>query len=147
MAKPPFEVKSFSIDAAEPLSKAVSMTTFAPAAMHACACAFCLSGSFRALLIDADTPAFANAAFMSGASNCTQRTDDLVSGSRTQTWTLEVLCFVLAVAVATTTPAATMARMPSVATAFLGNFLTLVASSLLNGGRRVERVNPTLLWD
>jgi hypothetical protein len=30
-------VKSFSIDAAEPLSSAVSMTTVAPAAMHACA--------------------------------------------------------------------------------------------------------------
>jgi hypothetical protein len=38
---------------------------------------------------------------MSGASNCTQRTDDFVSGSRTQTWTLAVLCLVLAVAVET----------------------------------------------
>ena len=75
------------------------MTTFAPAARHACACAFCFCGSLRALLIDAVTPAFLKAALaMSGASNCTQRTDDFVSGSRTQTWTLAVFFFVLAVA-------------------------------------------------
>ena len=61
------------------------MTTVAPAAMQACAWAFCLSGSFSALLIDALTPAAAKAFFMSGASNCTQRTDDLVSGRRTHT--------------------------------------------------------------
>src|SRR5581483_2284142 len=102
-------------DDAEPLSRAVSMTTFAPAARHACACAFCFSGSLRALLIDADTPAFLKAAFIAGASNCTQRTDDLVSGSRTQTCTLALCDFVLAVAVATRTPAETMARTPSVA--------------------------------
>ena len=72
------------------------MTTVAPAAMQACACAFCLSGSLRALLIDAVTPAFLKAAFMSGASNCTQRTDDFVSGSRTQTCTLAVFFLVLA---------------------------------------------------
>src|SRR5579871_4566966 len=91
MALPPESVNSFSIAAAEPLSRAVSMTTFAPAARHACACAFCLVGSLRALLIEADTPAFLNALAKSGASNCTQRTDDLVSGSRTQTWTLALL--------------------------------------------------------
>jgi hypothetical protein len=37
------------------------------------------------LLIDAVTPAFAKAAFIAGASNCTHRTDDFVSGSSTQT--------------------------------------------------------------
>ena len=61
------------------------MTTVAPAAMHACACAFCFSGSLSALLIDAVTPAFLKAPSCAGASNCTQRTDDFVSGSRTQT--------------------------------------------------------------
>src|SRR3954454_21380739 len=81
------------------------MTTLAPAARHACAWAFCFSGSFNALLIDAFTPAFANAFLKSGASNCTQRTDDLVSGSSTQTSTDAVRCFVLAVAVATTNTA------------------------------------------
>ncbi len=81
-------MNSFSIDDAEPLSSAVSTTTFAPAARHACACAFCFCGSFSALLIDAVTPAFLNALAKAGASNCTQRTEDFVSGSRTQTWTL-----------------------------------------------------------
>ena len=42
---------------------------------------------------------------MSGASNCTQRTDDFVSGSRTQTCTLAVFFLVLAVAFATTNTA------------------------------------------
>src|SRR3954452_21690763 len=129
MALPPLLVNSFSIEAAEPLSRAVSMTTFAPAARHAVACAFCFSGSFRALLIDALTPAFANAAFMAGASNCTQRTDDFVSGSSTQTSTLAA-CFVdLAVAAATTiaetptTPASS--RMVDVRKTFFTWFLLL----------------------
>src|SRR5690348_3899650 len=101
------------------------MTTFAPAAMHACACAFCLSGSLRALLIDADTPAFLNAAFMAGASNCTQRTDDFVSGSRTQTSTLALL---VAIALVATTAAtdATAAITPTTANVFRETFLTLV---------------------
>ena len=75
----------FSIDEAEPLSSDVSITTLAPAARQACACAVCFDGSLSALLIDAVTPALANAFLSSGASNCTQRTDDCVSGSKTQT--------------------------------------------------------------
>src|SRR4051794_39286315 len=88
------------------------MTTFAPAARQACACAFCFSGSLRALLIEALTPALANAALKSGASNCTQRTDDFVSGSKTQTSTDAVRCFVLAVAVATRNTARPMTARP-----------------------------------
>jgi hypothetical protein len=57
------------------------------------------------------------------------------------------LCFVLAVAVATTTPVTTTAKMPSVATAFLESFLTLVASSWRTWDGGFERANPTLLWD
>src|SRR6185312_16917892 len=129
MALPPFEVKSFSIDAAEPLSRAVSMTTFAPAAMHACACAFCLSGSLRALLIDADTPAFLNAAFMAGASNCTQRTDDFVSGSSTHTWVLAFLLPEFApapVAASAATEATMRSRMSDLLeTFFTANLLLL----------------------
>ena len=54
---------------------------------------------------------------MSGASNCTQRTDDFVSGSRTQTWTLAVLCDVPAVATATAmASAATAATSPTAIT-------------------------------
>src|SRR5665213_3525311 len=103
------------------------MTTVAPAAMQACACAFCLSGSLRALLIDAVTPAFAKAAFIAGASNCTQRTDDLVSGSSTQTCTLALVLLVLAVAPATATDA-TARQMPSSATVFLGSLHTCHSS-------------------
>ena len=56
-------------------------------------------------MIEAVTPALANAAFSKGASNCTQRTDDLVSGSSTQTWTLAAFFLVLAEALATTNTA------------------------------------------
>src|SRR4051812_33348879 len=102
------------------------MTTFAPAAMQACACAFCLSGSLRALLIDAGTPAFANAAFMAGASNCTQRTDDFVSGSRTQTSTL-ALCEAPAPPTATAVAKTTSSR-PAALRMFLLTCFSFVCS-------------------
>ena len=60
-------------------------------------------------------PAFLKAAAKSGASNCTQRTDDFVSGSRTQTWTLAVCRAMLAVAPAIT-PVATSTQAPKIAT-------------------------------
>ena len=54
---------------------------------------------------------------MSGASNCTQRTDELVSGSRTQTWMLAFLLELPAVATATATAsAATAATSPTAIT-------------------------------
>src|SRR5579864_6767376 len=112
IALPPFEVKSFSIDAAEPLSSAVSTTTLAPAARHACACAFCFCGSFNAFVIEYVTPAALSALAKSGASNCTQRTDDFVSGNRTQTWTLAFFEPTLAPA-PDVTSAATAARARS----------------------------------
>jgi hypothetical protein len=68
-----------------------------------------LVGSLRALLIDAVTPAFLNAAWNAGASNCTQRTDDFVSGSRTQTCTLAERC-AAAPPTATTAAAETSSR-------------------------------------
>ena len=77
------------------------MTTFAPAAMQAWPAPSASGGSLRAFVIDALTPAALNAEAMAGLSNCTQRTDDFVSGSRTQTSTLAVFCFVAAVALAT----------------------------------------------
>jgi hypothetical protein len=64
-----------------------------------------LRGSLSALLIEAETPAFLKAAFISGASNCTQRTDDFVSGSRTHTWTLAAFFVVRAEADVTATVA------------------------------------------
>src|SRR5262245_21422219 len=71
-----------------------TIATFAPAARHASACATIFVGSFSALFIEYVTPAFLSAAPMYFGSNCTQRTDDFVSGSRTQTWTFALLAAV-----------------------------------------------------
>ena len=60
-----------------------------------------------------DAGLLANAFLKRGASNCTQRTDDFVSGSRTQTSTFADFFFVLAAAVATTPDAATAATSTS----------------------------------
>ncbi len=100
------------------------MTTFAPAARHASAWAFCLVGSLRALLIEALMPAFSlKAAAKSGASNCTQRTDDLVSGNSTHTCTLAA-CFARAAVAPATVPTATARQAPTIRTVFLGSLHT-----------------------
>ena len=62
--------------------------TLAPFEMHCSACASCFCGSFSAFVTDALTPAALRALRNDGLSNCSQRTDDLVSGSRTQTSTV-----------------------------------------------------------
>src|SRR3954451_9822399 len=117
------------------------MTTFAPAARHAVACAFCFSGSFRALLIDAFTPDFANAALMAGASNCTQRTDHLVSGRSRQTSTLAA-CFVdLAVAAATTIAETATTPASSRTVDVRKTFFTCVLLLSMTGGS-VESSSP-----
>src|SRR5579885_2692441 len=118
------------------------MTTLAPAARHAVACAFCFSGSLRALVMDAFTPAFANAALNAGASNCTQRTDDFVSGRRTQTSMLALLRFVLAVAAGTRNtarPRTTTAVRPIAVD--LRKSLFKISLSFLLTGARLERLN------
>src|SRR5579864_1468072 len=148
MALPPFDVKSFSIDAAEPLSSAVSMTTLAPAARHACACAFCFSGSLRALLIEYVTPAAFSAFAMSGASNWTHRTDDFVSGSRTQTWML----FVGFAVAADTRTVAIPAHSTRIAAPLRTSFFTLIASLCGHCTARgppwvTERANTTPLGE
>src|SRR5262249_53922331 len=117
-------VKSFSIADAEPLSSDTSMTPFAPAARHACACAFCFSGSLRALFIEYVTLAFLSAAPMYFGSNCVQRTDDFVSGSRTQTCTLADFLAVLATAAAEMAMAATAAPSTRIKL-FFPNLFTL----------------------
>src|SRR3954453_8032223 len=107
--------------------------------MHACACAFCLSGSFKAFVIDALTPAFLKAAAMAGLSNCTQRTDDFVSGSRTETSTLAVLCFVAAVALATmNTARLTDATATSASAVGLRKTFFTCDSFFLRGDRRED---------
>src|SRR5579859_3099727 len=83
----------------------VTTATLAPADRHASACATIFCGSLSAFVIEYVTPAALSAFAKSGASNCTQRTDDFVSGSRTQTWMLAALD---AVATADITPAATI---------------------------------------
>ena len=65
---------------------------------------------------------------MSGASNCTQRTDELVSGSRTQTWMLAFLCAVPAVATATITASAATAATSPTAITLRETFFTLPSS-------------------
>src|SRR5919201_594557 len=88
----------------------VTTATFAPAARQASACATIFCGSFSAFVIEYVTPAFFSALAKSGASNCTQRTDDFVSGSRTQTWIFADFVAVAPVATATATPATATAR-------------------------------------
>src|SRR5579864_5539125 len=148
MALPPFEVNSFSIDAAEPLSSAVSTTTLAPAARHACACAFCFSGSLRAFVIEYVTPAALRALAKSGASNCTHRTDDFVSGRRTHTWML----FVGFAVAADTRTVAIPAHSARTGTALNKSFFTLIASLCGHCTTRgppsvTERANTTPLGE
>src|SRR6516165_6286643 len=109
----------------------VMIATFAPAARHASACADIFCGSLSAFVIDAEMPAALNAFAKSGASNCTQRTDDLVSGRSTHTWTLAP---VLAVApVASTANAAHATATTRPAAADLRNFpLTPSLLALVN---------------
>src|SRR4051812_29044092 len=56
--------------------------TFAPSAMHWSACVFCFCGSPWALTTRAETPAALKAFSRYGRSNCSQRTEVLVSGIR-----------------------------------------------------------------
>src|SRR5437899_411951 len=83
---------------------------FAPRDRHESACDTIFCGSFNAFVIEAVRWAFFRALAQSGASNCTQRTDDFVSGSRTQTLMFaELLAVALVATIATTTPARTTA--------------------------------------
>ncbi len=137
-------MKSFSIDAAEPLSSAVSTTTLAPAARHAWACAFCFCGSLSALVIEYVTPAAFRALAKSGASNCTQRTDDFVSGSRTQTWMFAAFFLVLAIALAAITAVTPMAATSSRTTGLLRTFFKVVSSLVAGWGVSEESSSPIM---
>src|SRR3954453_960367 len=78
-----------SMAAPEPESRFTSRSTFAPFVMSCSACCCWVDLSPWALSIVTGTPADLNAACSSGRSNDSQRTDDLVSGSRTPTfWAL-----------------------------------------------------------
>src|SRR5215208_7309585 len=81
--------------------------TLAPSAMHWSACVFCFCGSPCALTTRAATPAALNAFCSAGRSNCSQRTDVLVSGISPQMVTPALLLLCPALAEATTTVATT----------------------------------------
>src|SRR4051812_44230892 len=85
-----------------------SMRTLAPLPRHWSAWVFCFWASLSALVIVYVTPAFLNAAISAGLSNFSQRTDDAVSGSRTQMSPPAAFLLVPAVA-----PATTIAAMPT----------------------------------
>src|SRR5689334_6964466 len=105
------------------------MTTEAPAAIQACACDFCFNGSLSAFVIMYVTPAFLSAFAMSGASNCTQRTDDFVSGSRTQTCALAAFWLREADAMAVRRSPAITAARPTATTLRETSFTDVLLSS------------------
>src|SRR4249920_3622554 len=84
-----------------PVSSDVMTPTLAPFEMHCSACARCFCGSLSAFVTDALTPAALRALVNAGLSNCSQRTEDLVSGSRTQTSTAAADLLLLAEAAPT----------------------------------------------
>src|SRR5262245_24058126 len=89
----------------------VTIATLAWRDRHESACATIFCGSFSAFVIEYVTPAFFRACPMYLGSNCTQRTDDFVSGSRTQTWMLaDCLAVALPAEIAPATTASTTIR-------------------------------------
>src|SRR3954453_20396155 len=85
MTLTPRELALASIAAPEPESRLTSSSTFAPLVIICSACCCCVDLSPSALSMIALTPAASNAFLSSGRSTVSQRTDDLVSGSRTPT--------------------------------------------------------------
>src|SRR3954447_4736339 len=81
--------------------------TFAPSEMHWSACDFCFCGSPCAFTTRAATPAALNAFCSAGRSNCSQRTEVLVSGIRPQMVIPALFLLELALAEATTLIATT----------------------------------------
>src|SRR5436309_10736289 len=73
------------IDLPLPGSRSTSRITFAPLVRACSACVRCVPGSPWALVIVCGTPAAVNAWSRYLRSNCSQRTDDCVSGSNTAT--------------------------------------------------------------
>src|SRR3954451_19900022 len=73
------------IEAPEPGSRSTSRRTFAPFLMACSAWVRCVLGSPWAFTIVASTPAALKASPRYFLSNCSQRTDDFVSGSSTAT--------------------------------------------------------------
>src|SRR3954453_15107711 len=103
----PLTRAAFSIAAAEPESIGAMIRTLAPSEMHWSACDFCFCGSPCAFTTRAATPAALNAFCSAGRSNCSQRTDVLVSGINPQIVIPALFLLELALAEATTLIATT----------------------------------------
>src|SRR3954449_2992002 len=86
MTLTPRDLAFASMAAPEPESRFTSSRTFAPLVINCSACCCWVDLSPCAFWISTGTPAFLNACWSSGRSNDSQRTDDLVSGSRTPTF-------------------------------------------------------------
>src|SRR5215211_4063023 len=87
----PWDLALASIAAPEPESRLTSSRTLAPFVIACSACCCWVDLSPCAFWIVTGTPALSNAAFRSGRSAVSQRTDDLVSGSSTATLSAEPL--------------------------------------------------------
>src|SRR2546426_594680 len=105
MDDPPAALNFFSIAIDVPWAMSVTMATFAPRDRQESACETIFCGSFSAFVIEYVTCAFFRALAKSGASNCCHRTDDFVSGNRTQTWILAVFLACAPEVTATAMPA------------------------------------------
>src|SRR4029079_11535045 len=114
-----------------PVSSDVMMPTLAPLLMHCSAWASCFCGWLRAFTTAAVRPAFLNALMNAGLSNCCQRGDDVVSGSRTHT------CVPVAVVFAPF-PAAPLTMRPTAAAATRSamlSFFTPLPSFIVRASR------------
>src|SRR3954468_14413506 len=140
-----FACADFSIADAEPASSMTTIRTLAPLPRHWSACVFCFCGSLSALVMLYDTFAALNAEMSAGLSKCSQRTDDAVSGSNTQTSPPAAFLLTPAVAPATTsvaTPATTAAiRTVDLRKTFLTWFL-LTGGQLARKGDRSSSGPP-----
>src|SRR5581483_2281850 len=85
MTLTPLACAEAMIAAPLPGSRSTSRSTFAPFVMACSACVFWVVGSPWALTIVWGMPAAVSALSRYGRSNCSQRTDDWVSGRRTAT--------------------------------------------------------------
>src|SRR4051794_22035289 len=85
MTLAPRDLALAAMAAPEPESRLTSRSTFAPLVSICSACCCCVDLSASAFSMIALAPAASIAFFSSGRSTVSQRTDDLVSGSRTPT--------------------------------------------------------------
>src|SRR4051812_3887683 len=116
MTLTPWDFALASIAAPEPESRLTSRITFAPFVIACSACCCWVDLSPCAFWIVAGTPADLNAAWSSGRSAVSQRTDDLVSGRSTATLSAELLLLELLLLLALLLPLLPLSLPPQAAT-------------------------------